>query len=99
ARRPAGRPGARVEHVRPVATRREAPALALGKVVREGIQVECRVIPLTGGGSPSATPREGQDVRFEFAITDTASDAPISKSYPSAWMVERPEGAPLTTAK
>ena len=87
--------------VRPVAARDEAPGVTLGRVVREGIQVECRVVVLghQAGAARTGPPREGQDARFEFVITDTAGKAPLSKSYPSAWMVERPANAPPATPK
>jgi YVTN family beta-propeller protein len=70
----------------------EAPARSLGKVVRDGIEVECRVAVV--GGAPGAAPREGEDVRFEFAVADTAGRTPLSGAYPSAWAVSRAEGAP-----
>jgi YVTN family beta-propeller protein len=85
---------------RPAANHRDAP-FVVGRVVREGIQVECRLVPLgpEGEGKFPGPPREGSDARFEFAITDTAGGSPLSKSFPSAWMVARPDGAPPPTSK
>jgi YVTN family beta-propeller protein len=97
ARRPAPEAERESPRARPAAARVEPPGVSLGKFVREGIQVECRVVPLNPGTGSSARLREGREVRFEFAITDTTSQAPLSKSYPSAWMVAKPEGSPPTT--
>ncbi len=91
---PRAEPG--VRRARPASARAEAPSFAVGSVVREGIRVECHVVPLAREAATSAKLREGQDVRFEFAITDTTTWAPLSKSYPSAWMVARPANAPPT---
>jgi YVTN family beta-propeller protein len=101
ARRPAARPAAPGATRPPASDRGEPPALILGRVVREGIQVECRIVPLgrEGEGGRPGPPREGRDARFEFAVTDTTGGSPLSKTYPSAWMVARPEGAPPATSK
>lgn len=97
-RRPPRRPGPEQPTARAVAVGAEDVAgCALGSVEREGIRVSCRVVPLAPGPSPTAVLREGQEVRFEFAIADTTSRAPLSKSYPSAWMIARPADGPPTT--
>jgi YVTN family beta-propeller protein len=93
------RPRPRAPRARLAAARVDASPFALGRAVRDGIQVECRVVPLAHSSGPHANLREGQDVRVEFAITDTTSRAPLSKSYPSAWMVATPLGAPPTTPR
>jgi YVTN family beta-propeller protein len=96
-RPPAARPIASASQQ--VASRDEASAVAVGRVISEGIEVECRVIPLDLKDVQSGTLREGRDARFEFVIRDTTGQAPLSKNYPSAWMTSRPEGAPPATPK
>lgn len=79
-----------------------APTLAFGqddaalyrdRVVRQGVAVELvmqRVEP-----QEAARPlQQGDDVIFQFNITDTASEAPLTSVYPAAWMDLRPEGEP-----
>jgi YVTN family beta-propeller protein len=81
---------------RPVATssRTDAkmPGVSLGTVVRDGLRVECRVSPLAG--EVPGPPREGQDVRLQLAIADTAGGTPATRLNPSAWIVSHPEDAP-----
>jgi YVTN family beta-propeller protein len=100
-RRPAVRPTPPAGPRRTTTDHRGDSPFIVGRIVREGIQVECRLIPVgrEDDGTRPGRPREGRDARFEFAITDTAGASPISKSYPSAWMVARPEGAPPATPK
>jgi YVTN family beta-propeller protein len=71
--------------------------LGLGRVVRDGIEVEGRVVPLD-----PATPleaREGRDVRFEFTMVATSGKIPVTKVYPSAWVVARADENRPTTPK
>jgi YVTN family beta-propeller protein len=64
--------------------------IVLGRVVQDGLKVECRVTPLNQPGARSVF--EGEDVRFEFSVSDTAGGAPLAKANPAAWVVARPEG-------
>jgi YVTN family beta-propeller protein len=88
-----------VRHARPASPPAEAPGFTVGSVVREGIRVECRVVPLASRAATPVKLREGQDVRFELHIADTTTRAPLSKNYPSAWMVAKPANAPPTAPR
>ena len=69
----------------------ESTAIVLGAIVQNGIRIECRALPV--GSAQSNVLREGQDVRFEFTVVDTAGGSPLAKLYPSAWLVSRSDGA------
>ena len=71
------------------------PSTVLDRVERDGIRVECRLAPV---GVPGLL-REGQDVRIEFRLSDTAGGAPLAKAYPTAWGILHPEGTPPTTVR
>jgi YVTN family beta-propeller protein len=52
-----------------------------------GLSVDLRIEPLE---APAASLREGQLVRFRFALADAATGTPFSGLYPAAWMDLRP---------
>jgi YVTN family beta-propeller protein len=68
-----------------------ARGLVLGKAVRDGIQVECRITPLADSEGHL---REGEDANFEFTITDTTGKTPLRNIYPAAWVVSHPDNTP-----
>jgi YVTN family beta-propeller protein len=77
-----------------------APAgegMGLGRVVKDGLAIEARLVPL-GTSSPGEV-REGSDVRFEFSVVDSSGKTPVTKLYPSSWIVARPDGAPPASPK
>lgn len=55
------------------------------RAIKDGIQVEFDLEHLAPG-LPSQTFQEGENVRFTFRISDTATGMPVSGAYPAAWM-------------
>lgn len=64
------------------------------QAVKDGIRVEFDLEHLTPGLSSRAF-QEGENVRFTFRISDTATGRPVSGAYPAAWMEldESPDAA------
>jgi len=73
---------------------KSAQTLALGRVVRDGIQVECRITSLAGSAGQRELLMQGEDAHFEFTITDTTGRTPLRNVYPAAWVVSHHENAP-----
>jgi DNA-binding beta-propeller fold protein YncE len=61
------------------------PPLAAQSVAREGVHVEFSLRALHAGSGNSTTLREGDDVLFQFKVTD-GDGAPLSRVYPAAWI-------------
>jgi YVTN family beta-propeller protein len=79
---------------------KENPDRARNRIIRDGLQVEFEIAPVSRPDSnPARTVREGQDVRIAFRIIDTAGNAPLAKLYPSAWAVPHPDNAPALSAR
>jgi YVTN family beta-propeller protein len=57
----------------------------LGTVVKEGVRVDFRLEHLDIVPN-QAVFKEGDNVRFSFQISDTATNRPISGAFPAAWM-------------
>ncbi|MEO8496841.1 MAG: hypothetical protein ABI614_17360, partial [Planctomycetota bacterium] len=69
-----------------------APVVQLGKIVQEGISVELSLMRVGTDERGGEGFYEGDDVRFRFRVTDTASGAPLTSVYPAAWLVDRDKG-------
>ena len=65
-----------------------APSLA--RVVEEGIAVEFAI----EGTASHGHARSGDDVRFRFRVSDTASGSPLQGLKPAAWLDLRRSGQP-----
>ncbi|MEO5928628.1 MAG: cytochrome D1 domain-containing protein [Candidatus Kapaibacterium sp.] len=83
------------------------PVLAQGSgpyrrsVVDQGIRVVLSIDHIDPG-KPAGLFREGDDVRFRFTISDTASGKPVQGASPAAWMdPHRPEeeGSPKSCSE
>ena len=62
------------------------------RVVHQGIAVTLSATSLARAGRPAAELREGDDVTFQFKISDTATGTPFTGAFPRAWLdVERPQ--------
>jgi YVTN family beta-propeller protein len=84
----------------PTASRRldrPGAVISLGRAMRQGLEVEGRLVSVDP--SMPAEAREGRDVRFEFSVVDTSGKTPVTKLYPSAWVVARAEGSGPSTPK
>ena len=62
------------------------------RAVYEGVAVDVFLKHVNPTGR--TTFREGDDVLFRFAVSDTTSGTPITSIYPAAWMDLRPPGEP-----
>ena len=64
----------------------------LDRVVHQGIAVGLRATSLASPGRPAAGLREGDDVTFQFKISDITTGAPLTGAFPRAWIdIERPQ--------
>jgi YVTN family beta-propeller protein len=63
------------------------------RIVHEGIAVDFAVEPVGPHSDRVWHFREGDDVRFRFKISDTATERPVTGAYPAAWMDLVPVGA------
>ncbi len=57
----------------------------LGTVIKDGVRVDFRLEHLDAIPAPGIF-KEGDNVRFSFQISDTATKRPISGAFPAAWM-------------
>jgi DNA-binding beta-propeller fold protein YncE len=62
------------------------------RVVREGIAVDFSAELLRPGGRNPGDLRSGDDVVFRFRISDTAAGAPLSGTFPAAWLARLDPG-------
>ncbi len=63
------------------------------KIIKEGIEVEFTIEPLSTKGNASAV-IAGEDTVVRFKIRDTATRTPLSGARPAAWMSQRNKLAP-----
>ena len=62
------------------------------RVVHQGISVGLSATSIATPGRPAAELREGDDVMFQFKISDIATGTPLSGAFPRAWLdIERPQ--------
>ncbi len=54
-----------------------------GRVVHEGVAVECSLLP---AGASTVAPREGEAARVRFTVTDTTTGQPLTRLNPAAWL-------------
>jgi DNA-binding beta-propeller fold protein YncE len=70
----------------PPVPRRQAPALFSQTISREGISVEFSIHKLDAVSDQAEEMHEGDDVRIQFKIADTATGSPVRGSKAMAWM-------------
>jgi len=71
-------------------TQQQGPSPSSSKIVQEGIAVEFSTEMTTGGSQA----RSGDDVRFRFRISDSASGSPLQGLRPAAWLDLQRSGQP-----
>ena len=69
------------------------PTLAPQKIVKDGINVEFTVTRVAAEPLDRASIREGDDVLFQFKMTDK-NGAPLARIYPAAWLDQKPAPSP-----
>lgn len=63
------------------------------KMTQGGIAIEFSMKPTDADKRPVGKFQEGDDVRFRFSITDTATGTSVAGANPAAWMVLRSAGS------
>ncbi|GAB4238008.1 MAG: cytochrome D1 domain-containing protein [Deltaproteobacteria bacterium] len=69
---------------------------AADRFTAQGLSIGMSIVP--AGSARPAAPAEGEEAELSFRITDSATGAPVSSLYPSAWMDPRGENGAAGSA-